>query len=132
MDSITCSYRNLQTPISKDAAYPSYRQGARIIRQKWADAVAVFVLPPSYAILPDRLQRRSLDDHIVIEQRLKRAIQEIGHYQEYDYLIINEDLSVATRELQSIIVSARCRMIARINSAQSIYASFGGIDAENP
>ena len=68
----------------------------------------------------------------MIEQRLKRAIQEIGHYQEYDYLIINEDLSVATRELQSIIVSARCRMIARINSAQSIYASFGGIDAENP
>jgi guanylate kinase len=107
-------------------------QGARIIRQKRTDAVAVFVLPPSYAILRDRLQRRSLDDHVVIEQRLKRAIQEVGHYQEYDYLIINEDLGVATRELQSIILSARCRMIARINSAQSIYATFGGIDAEGP
>jgi guanylate kinase len=107
-------------------------QGARIIRQKRADAVAVFVLPPSYAILRERLQRRSLDDHVVIEQRLKRAIQEIGHYREYDYLIINEDLGVATQELQSIIVSARCRMIARINSAQSIVATFGGIDAKDP
>jgi guanylate kinase len=82
--------------------------------------------------LRDRLQRRSLDDDIVIEQRLKRAIQEIGHYREYEYLIINEDLGVATRELQSIIVSARCRMIARINSAQSICATFGGIDATGP
>jgi guanylate kinase len=105
-------------------------QGARIIRQKRVDAVAVFVLPPSYAILRERLQRRSLDDHIVIEQRLKRAIQEIGHYQEYDYLIINEDLGAATRELQSIIVGARCRMVARINSAQSIVATFGGTDAK--
>jgi guanylate kinase len=107
-------------------------QGARIIHQKRADAVAVFVLPPSYAILRDRLQRRSLDDHVVIEQRLKRARQEVGHYREYDYLIINEDLGVATQELQSIIVSARCRMIARINSAQSIYTTFGGIDAKDP
>jgi guanylate kinase len=107
-------------------------QGARIIRRKRADAVAVFVLPPSYAVLRDRLQRRSLDGHIAIEQRLKRSIKEIGCYGEYDYLIVNEDLGVAGRELQSIIISARCRLAARMDSAQSIYATFGGIDAEDP
>jgi guanylate kinase len=107
-------------------------QGAKIIRQKRAEAVAVFVLPPSYAVLRDRLQHRSLDDHIVIEQRLKRAIKEIGFYREYDYLIINEDLGIATLELKSIILSARCRMIAGMHSAQSIYDTFGGIDAEDP
>jgi guanylate kinase len=107
-------------------------QGAQIVRQKRADAVAAFVLPPSYQILRDRLQSRSLDDQVVIKQRLKRAINEVVHYREYDYLIINEDLSVATQELQSIIVSARCRMIARMDSAQSIVVTFGGIDAENP
>jgi guanylate kinase len=98
-------------------------QGAQIIRQKRVEAVGIFVLPPSFRILRERLQRRSLDDHIVIEQRLKRAKNEIVHFQEYDYLIINEDLGVATQELQSIIVSARCRMKARINSAQSILAT---------
>jgi guanylate kinase len=107
-------------------------QGARIIRQKRADAVGVFVLPPSYQILRDRLQGRSLDAHIVIEARLKRALTEIDHYREYEYLIVNEDLGVATQELQSIIVSARCRMIARMDSAQSILATFGGIDAKDP
>jgi guanylate kinase len=107
-------------------------QGARIIRQKGTDAVSIFVLPPSYQVLRDRLQHRSLDDHIVIEQRLKRARKEICHYKEYDYLIINEDLGIATRELQSIILSARCRIIARMEPAQSIFATFGGIHAEDP
>jgi guanylate kinase len=116
----------------KDAILDIDVQGAQIIRQKRADAVAIFVLPPSYQILRDRLQSRSLDDQVVIKQRLKRAKNEVVHYREYDYLIINEDLNVATQELQSIIVSARCRMIARMDSAQSIVVTFGGIDAENP
>jgi guanylate kinase len=107
-------------------------QGAQIIRQKRPDAVAVFVLPPSYKVLRERLQRRSLDDHIVIEQRLKRATKEIGHYREYDYLIINADLGAASQELQSIIRSARCRMTARMDSARLINATFGGINAEDP
>jgi guanylate kinase len=107
-------------------------QGARIIRQKRKDAIGILVLPPSYRILRDRLKHRSLDENIVIEQRLKIAPKEIVHYKEYDYLIINEDLDIAARELQSIIVSARCRMDARIDSARSILATFGGIDAEDP
>ena len=107
-------------------------QGARIIRRKRADAVCIFVLPPSYQVLRDRLQRRSLDNNAVIEQRLRIAREEIHHYTEYDYLIINEDLGAAAQELQSIIVSVRCRMNARIHSARSIIATFGGTDAENP
>jgi guanylate kinase len=107
-------------------------QGARIIRQKRKDAVAIFVMPPSYQILRDRLTHRSLDENIVIEQRLKIARREVVHYNEYDYVIINEDLGIATQELLSIIVSARCRMDARIDAAQSIVATFGGIDAEDP
>ncbi len=107
-------------------------QGAHIVRQKRADAVGVFILPPSYQVLRDRLRRRSLDDDSVIEQRLKIACGEIKHYREYDYLIINEDLDSSIRELQSIIMSARCRIAAKIESAKSILDSFGGIDAEDP
>jgi guanylate kinase len=107
-------------------------QGAGILRQKRPDSIGVFILPPSYQILRERLQRRSLDDGLVIEQRLKRACNEISHYKEYDYLIINEDLGSSIRELESIILGARCRMAARIRSAKSVLATFGGMDAEDP
>ncbi len=107
-------------------------QGAHIVRQKRPDAVGVFILPPSYQVLRDRLKHRSLDDDSVIEQRLKIARKEISHYIDYDYLIINEDLDNSVNELKSIILSSRCRMTAGIESAKSILASFGGINAEDP
>lgn len=106
-------------------------QGAAIVRQKRPDSVAVFILPPSFQVLRDRLRRRSLDDEVVIEQRLSRARKEILHYQDYEYLIINEDLGSSTQELESIILGARCRMTARVESAKSVLATFGGMDAEN-
>ena len=107
-------------------------QGAEIIRSKREEAVGVFILPPSYQVLRDRLHSRSLDDEIVMEQRLKRAIKEIRHYKDYNFLIINEDLDSAARELQSIIMSTHCRLTVRAQSAKAILASFGGIDAEIP
>ena len=107
-------------------------QGAAIVRRKRPDSIAVFILPPSFRVLRDRLRHRSLDDEVVIEQRLNRARKEIRHYQEYDYLIINEDLGSSTLELESIILGTRCRMNARIESAKSVLASFGGMDAKDP
>jgi guanylate kinase len=107
-------------------------QGAQIIRQKRKDAIAIFILPPSYQILRERLRSRSLDDGVIIEQRLKIACREIGHYRDYDYLIINRDLGGSIDELSSIIVGARCRMAARMESARSILATFGGMDAKDP
>jgi guanylate kinase len=107
-------------------------QGARIIRGKRPDATAVFILPPSFRILRERLERRRLDDGLVIEQRLKRACNEISHFNEYDYLIVNDNLGNSIDELKSIICSARCRIAARMESAKSILATFGGMDAEDP
>jgi guanylate kinase len=106
-------------------------QGAQIIRKKRAEAVGVFILPPSYQVLRERLTRRSLDAGFVIEPRLKIACKEIGHYKDYDYLIINEELGVSVDELQSIILGARCRMAVRAEFAKSILTTFGGIDAED-
>ena len=57
-------------------------QGADIVRGKRPDSIGVFILPPSYQILRDRLLRRSLDNEPVIEQRLKRARKEVRHYKE--------------------------------------------------
>jgi guanylate kinase len=107
-------------------------QGAQILRKKRADAVGIFILPPSYQALRERLTCRSLDAGFVIEQRLKIACKEIGHYKDYDYLIINKELGASVDELQSIILGARCRTAVRTESAKSVLATFGGIDAEDP
>jgi guanylate kinase len=107
-------------------------QGAQSIRQKRPDAVAVFILPPTYQVLRNRLKRRSLDEGLVIEQRLKRACREISYYKHYDYLIINEDLGRSIQELEAIILSSRCRTSTRMECAKSILGTFGGMDAEDP
>ena len=106
-------------------------QGAISVKKTCPDAAAVFVLPPSFEILRERLLRRRLDEAGVIEKRLKIARDEISHYHEYDYLIINDDLENAERELVSIIVNARCRTNARRNIAASILNNFGGTDVQN-
>ncbi len=107
-------------------------QGAHIIRQKRADAITVFIMPPSYEILRDRLRQRRLDDISTIERRLKIAWREVRHYTDYDYLIINKDLGNSIQELQSIVLSARCRVEVRSEAARKILESFGGTDAEDP
>ncbi len=101
-------------------------QGARIIREKRPDAVAVFILPPSYPVLRERLTRRSLDAGFEIEKRLRIACEEIRRYQDYDYLIINKELDVSVDELQSIILGARCRTAVRAEFAKSVLETFGG------
>jgi guanylate kinase len=107
-------------------------QGARTIRSRRPKAITVFVLPPSYQVLRDRLESRKEDKKYVIEQRLKIARKEIDTYSDYDYLIINDKLEKSVEELRAIIIGSRCRMAARAGAAESIVATFGGVDAEDP
>jgi len=107
-------------------------QGARTIRAKRPSAIAVFIMPPSFAVLRERLERRRLDKDYVMKQRLEIARREIVQYRDYDFLIVNEDLGRAAEELKSIILAYRCRMAARAESAQAIMATFGGMDAQDP
>ena len=107
-------------------------QGAQTIRQKRPDSVSVFIMPPSYQVLRERLESRKLDKEYVIEQRLKIAGKEIKHYKNYDYLIINRELEASIGELKAIILGSRCRSSSRAEYAKSIVATFGGTDAEDP
>ncbi len=96
-------------------------QGASQIRKSYPDAVFCFVLPPTIEILRDRLTQRSNNGEIDINKRLERAKEEVAPsiLQEYDYIIINDDLDEALEAMYSIIVSARCqteRVIDKINS----------------
>jgi len=106
-------------------------QGAATIRSKRPDAVSVFIMPPSYQVLRERLESRKLDKKYVIEQRLRISCEEITRYKDFDYLIINDELSRSTDELRAIIVSSRCRMERRSESARRVLETFGGLDAKN-
>ena len=98
-------------------------QGGRQIRRLWpADSVLCFILPPSMEELESRLRRRATDAPDVIERRLAVACKELEHYDEYDYLVVNDDLSRAYDQLRSIFVAARCARTRRDAVAQALLA----------
>jgi guanylate kinase len=98
-------------------------QGGRQIRKLWpADSVLCFILPPSMDELESRLRRRATDAPDVIERRLAMACKELEHYDEYDYLVVNDDLSRAYDQLRSIFVAARCARTRREAVAQALLA----------
>lgn len=99
-------------------------QGALKVRDLVPDAVTVFVLPPSYQVLEERLRGRGLDDEEVIRRRLAIARSEIRHYADYRYLVVNWDLDRSTAELASIVTATRCRVERRRDEARSIVATF--------
>jgi guanylate kinase len=87
-------------------------QGARQVRQRVPDAIGVFILPPSMEQLEQRLRARRQDSDEAIARRLALAREEMSHYAEYDYLIVNRDFEQATAELVSLFSARR---LARAN-----------------
>jgi guanylate kinase len=85
-------------------------QGALQFKKRHKEGVFIYVLPPSFEDLKNRLKERQTESHEEIVRRLKKAKEEIWNYREYYYLIINDDLKKAFRELEAIIVSERIRM----------------------
>jgi guanylate kinase len=91
-------------------------QGAAQVRKLKSDAVSIFILPPSLAQLEARLRERAQDEPLVIAKRVAAAPEEIAHFVEFDYVIINEDFNQAARDLASIVRAARLtlrRQLAR-------------------
>jgi len=85
-------------------------QGAEQLREKMqGDIVSVFILPPSMRELKVRLQRRAEDDSDVIARRLANARNEIEHWRDYDYVVINRDLDRAYQQVLSIVAAERLR-----------------------
>ncbi len=82
-------------------------QGAQQIRKLFKNTVSIFIVPPSIDILSARLRLRGQDDEAVIQKRLAEARNEIHHYEEFDYLVVNDDFSHAVENLKSIITAHR-------------------------
>ena len=78
-------------------------QGARQVKQKLPDTVGIFILPPSRETLERRLRARATDDESTIERRMRDADREMSHYQDAEYLVINDDFDQALFDLDAII-----------------------------
>ena len=85
-------------------------QGAQQVRKQMPEAIGVFILPPSLSALEERLNARGQDSVEVIQGRMRQAISEMSHWQEYDYLLVNDDFSLALSELKAIFVANRLEL----------------------
>jgi guanylate kinase len=101
-------------------------QGHQQVRLALPEAVSVFIVPPSFKELSRRLRNRRSDSPEDIERRLQTARQEIAHWHEYEYLVVNDDLKDATQALQAIVQAAHFRRPSQAGRVENIIAKFGG------
>lgn len=100
-------------------------QGARQVRARTSDSVAIFVLPPSFEVLSARLRGRNRDSAAAIETRLATATAEVTAVSEYDYVVVNDDLERCVDELDAIIKAERARLSRRREIIGAITTTFG-------
>ncbi|NDH09639.1 MAG: guanylate kinase [Gammaproteobacteria bacterium] len=84
-------------------------QGAQQIRAIMPNVIGIFLLPPSLQALRQRLENRQQDNQAVIDKRMKQAQDELEHYHEFDYLIVNEEFDLALSHLKSILTAERLK-----------------------
>jgi guanylate kinase len=99
-------------------------QGARQVRRSGFEVSTVFVMPPSYAVLEQRLRGRSQDSEDAIQRRLEVARSEVAAFSEYDFIVINDDVMAATHRLCAIIGGERARRERMRATAEGIVRTF--------
>jgi guanylate kinase len=99
-------------------------QGARQVRASGLDAVSIFILPPDYASLADRLKRRGSEDASALSLRLSEARREALEYDQFDYVVVNAVLEDASSELSAIVRAESARTARRRNRVRRILSTF--------
>ncbi len=99
-------------------------QGARKLRERGVHATTVFVLPPSFDVLERRLRGRSKDSEAQIQRRLEVAREEVHAFEEYDYVVVNDDLDGAVARLRAIVLAERARLDVMRPEAERIVTTF--------
>ena len=98
-------------------------QGAKQVRQQMPESKSIFILPPSLKELENRLIKRGQDDAQVISKRMHKAQSEISHYNEYDYVIINDDFDESLIALNAIMTSASLEQSKQAIAHQQLLAA---------
>jgi guanylate kinase len=99
-------------------------QGARQVRGRGIENIGIFVLPPSAAVLEQRLRGRSKDSEDQIRRRLEVACREVDEYSQYEYVVVNDELDGAVERLTSIVRAERARVKVMWRNAERIIGTF--------
>lgn len=85
-------------------------QGALQIKQRFPQGVFTFIVPPSMAVLSERIHKRGTETEEVIQKRLATAVEELEYVSEYDYVVVNDEVPLAVDKLKSILIAEKCRV----------------------
>jgi guanylate kinase len=99
-------------------------QGARQVRSRGIETVGIFVLPPSAAILEQRLRGRSKDTEEQIRKRLEAACREVSEFAQYEYVVVNDELETAVGRIGAIVLAERARVKVMRGGADKIIETF--------
>ena len=99
-------------------------QGARQVRSRGIETTGIFVLPPSAAVLAQRLRGRSKDSEEQIRRRLEVAGREVDEFAQYEYVVVNDELDAAVERLRAIVLAERARVKSMRAAAETIIESF--------
>jgi len=105
-------------------------QGAESVRKQFPEAVSVFILPPSFEILQKRLTARATEKKADLDLRLKNSFREVGRFKEFEYIIVNNEVTKATNDLKSIILAERLKRVRQSGSIKAILDSFDASSVE--
>ena len=95
-------------------------QGAAKVKKRCPEAVAIFIIPPSLEELSQRLHNRATDDETTIQSRLEKARSEYKEIPNYDYLVVNDDVSSAVGEIAAILTAENCRVKNRTHLIEGV------------
>ncbi|HMV12517.1 MAG TPA: guanylate kinase [Nitrosomonas sp.] len=99
-------------------------QGAQQVRKAFPQAISIFILPPSYAQLEERLKQRGQDDQKTISRRLATVREEVSHLNEFDYVVVNNELQEAIKDVNCIIKAERLRIMRQLINQRTLVAQF--------
>lgn len=105
-------------------------QGAIQISEKLPESISIFILPPSFDVLKARLTARGTEGEAELRTRLKNAFNEVLEYKKFKYVVVNQDLSTAARQIASIINAERQRLDRQSDAIRDILDSFDASKAE--
>ncbi len=115
---------NTETDAGRDVILEIDVQGAENIVRDFPEAVSIFILPPSFEVLRDRLTTRATETTENLALRLKNSFGEVQKFKEFQYIVINDEKQQATNDLRTIILAERLKRVRQIGAIQDILDSF--------
>ena len=115
---------NRETGEGRDIILEIDVQGAAWVRKRAPEAVSIFILPPSFAVLKARLEARATEDLEDLKLRLANSRGEVERYTEFDYVIINDEIEKASLEIQAVILAERVKRAQQKENIEKVIETF--------